>query len=54
MCAELATKCLTAEDARKVVQPLADALIGITLVATPKHPEAVIPPADASGNLRLF
>jgi predicted ATPase len=54
MCAEWAANCLTADDAKKVVQPVEDALIGVNLVSATKHPIVTVAPMDANGNLRLF
>lgn len=56
LCAEWAEKCLEADEAKKIVQPIEDALIGVSLTG-PKRPLAVSvssSPIDASGNATLF
>jgi hypothetical protein len=43
-------------DAKKIVQSIEDALIGVTLTVTPNNPIAMPAPLiiDASGNALLF
>jgi predicted ATPase len=54
LCAEWATKCLSKAEAKRIVQPIEDALIGVALTASPKNPSVTLPPIDASGNSLLF
>jgi len=57
LCAEWANKCLAQQDAKKVVQAVEDALIGVPLKFVPKRPlpvEVSTIPTDANGNQLLF
>ena len=56
LCAEWATNCLIQADAKRIVQSVEDALIGVTLTVTPNNPIAMPAPLaiDASGNVLLF
>jgi hypothetical protein len=54
MCAEWVISCLTSDEAKKVIQPIEDALIGVTLNAPPTRVRIPMPQMDANGNQLLF
>jgi hypothetical protein len=57
LCAEWAANCLENDDAKKIVQPIEDALIGVPLNNAPKRPVAVdvsTSPTDTNGTPLLF
>jgi len=59
MCAEWVSECLVLEEAKRVVQPIEDALIGIPVSAIPPPPvaraiQSTTSPDDSSETLPLF
>ena len=54
LCAEWAKNCLNAEEAKKIIQPIDDALIGAPIGNTTSPVSLDLTSPSASGNMMLF